>query len=82
LAEVAKNLTQTTSGGWSGGVIGAFPNSKNGAGWGLPVAPALVTSGRTNAALLLYPANPLSRATTTGYNLCAPAYPAPGYVNE
>jgi hypothetical protein len=80
MGEVVKNLPQVTSGLWTGGIIGAFPNTKNQAGWGLPVAAVLPVAGRTDSALLSNPANALTRATTTGYNLCAPTYAAPGYV--
>jgi ABC-type phosphate transport system substrate-binding protein len=78
VSEVASNLTQTTSGGWTGGLVGALANSKNLAGWGLPAAASLATP-RTDASVLAAPANPFTRAQTTGYNLCSKAFPASGY---
>ncbi len=85
MSEVVQNLGQKTDGvntTWTGGIIGAYPNNKNASGWGLTAANSLAVAKRTDAEMLANPANPLSRATTTGYNLCATPYSAPGYVNE
>jgi hypothetical protein len=85
MSEVVLNLGQKTDGTnttWTGGIIGAFINNKNASGWGLSITSTLAVANRTDAAMLLNPANPLSRATTTGYNLCANPYSAPNYVNE
>ena len=78
LSEISKNLPQTTSGLWTGGVMGALPGRSNGSGWGL-AAGASLTVPRTDASVLAYPANPTSRATTAGYSLCAVPLPASGY---
>ena len=83
MSELAQNLPQKTDGvntTWTGGVIGAYPNAKNASGWGLSVTNTLAVANRTDAAMLSNPANPLTRATTAGYNLCAPAYAVGGYV--
>jgi len=79
MSEIAQNLAQTTSGLWTGGVMGALPNRINAAGWGLP-AGASLTLPRTDATVLAYPANPATRAYSTGYNLCAAPLPSAGYV--
>jgi len=77
LSAVDSSLTQTL-GGWTGGVVGVVPNNKNQPGWGLPVAPGVGTP-RTDASVLAYPSSALTRATGTGYNLCAPLYNAATY---
>jgi len=79
LTQVAQNLPQTTSGQWTGGVLGALPNRQNVSGWGL-AAGASLTLPRTDASVLAYPANPATRATSQGYNLCAVPAPATGYA--
>jgi hypothetical protein len=78
LKEVITSLTQ--AGGWVGGLTGAAPNALTGnAGFGLPAGVSLVTP-RTDATVLAYPANPLSRVSQGRVNLCVPATPAtPGY---
>jgi ABC-type phosphate transport system substrate-binding protein len=81
MSEIAKNLPQTTSGQWTGGVMGALPNRQNVSGWGL-AAGASLTLPRTDASVLAYPANPATRATTAGYNLCAMPLPALGYTAQ
>ena len=81
VSEIAKNLAQTTSGGWTGGVLGALPNRQNGAGWGLAAGSSLATP-RTDLSVLNYPANPATRATATGYNLCAVPLPALGFTAQ
>ncbi len=81
LSEIAKNLPQTTSGQWTGGVMGALPNRQNVSGWGL-VAGASLAVPRTDASVLAYPANPATRATSLGYNLCAMPLPALGYAAQ
>ena len=78
LTQIAQNLPQTTSGQWTGGVLGALPNRQNVSGWGL-AAGASLTLPRTDASVLAYPANPSTRATSLGYNLCAMPIPATGY---
>jgi ABC-type phosphate transport system substrate-binding protein len=77
LSAVSSGLTQTL-GGWTGGLLGAQPNSNNATGWGLPVAANLLLP-RSDASVLTNPANPLSRGYGAGYNLCQPAQPARGY---
>ena len=81
VSEIAKNLQQTTSGQWTGGVLGALPNRQNVTGWGL-AAGASLTVPRTDASVLAYPANPATRATSLGYNLCAVPLPALGYAAQ
>ena len=81
ISEIAKNLPQTTSGQWTGGVMGALPNRQNVAGWGL-AAGASLTIPRTDASVLAYPANPATRATGAGYNLCAVPLPSVGYAAQ
>ena len=81
MSEIAQNLPQTTSGLWTGGVMGALANSKNQPGWGLPAGASLAVP-RSDSSVLTYPANPLTRATAVGYNLCAPAFPASGYAAQ
>ena len=81
ISEIAKNLPQTTSGQWTGGVLGALPNRQNVSGWGL-AAGASLTLPRTDASVLAYPANPATRATSAGYNLCAVPLPAVGYAAQ
>jgi len=81
LSEIAKNLQQTTSGQWTGGVMGALPNRQNVAGWGL-TAGASLSVPRTDASVLAYPANPATRALGTGYNLCAVPQVALGYAAQ
>ena len=78
MSEISQNLTQTTSGLWTGGILGALPGRQNVAGWGL-AAGASLTLPRTDASVLAYPANPATRATSLGYNLCAVPNPAVGY---
>ncbi|MEP6502328.1 MAG: substrate-binding domain-containing protein [Betaproteobacteria bacterium] len=78
LSAVSQGLTQPI-GGWTGGLLGAQPNNQNQTNtWGLAVAGSLPVV-RTNASVLANPANPLSRALSTGYNLCAQPTPARGY---
>ena len=81
ISEIAKNLAQTTSGQWTGGVLGALPNRQNVAGWGLN-ANSSRTVPRTDASVLAYPANAATRATSGGYNLCAVPLPAIGYTAQ
>jgi ABC-type phosphate transport system substrate-binding protein len=81
ISEIAKNLPQTTSGQWTGGVLGALPNRQNVSGFGL-AAGASLTLPRTDASVLAYPANPATRATSGGYNLCAVPLPQVGYTAE
>jgi hypothetical protein len=78
LSEVIGGLTQ--AGGWVGGLTGAAPNAVNGnAGFGLPAGASLNTP-RTDATVLAYPANPLTRFSQGRVNLCVPATAAtPGY---
>jgi hypothetical protein len=73
ISAVSQGLTQSI-GGWTGGLLGAQPNSQNGSGWGLPVT-ANLSLPRTDASILANPANPLSRATASGYKLCAQPQP-------
>ena len=77
---MSSGLTQPI-GGWTGGLLGAQPNSNNATGWGLPVAANLLLP-RSDASVLTNPANPLSRGYGAGYNLCQPAQPARGYKAE
>jgi hypothetical protein len=81
LSEVIGGLTQ--AGGWVGGLTGAAPNALAGnASFGLPAGASLVTP-RTDATVLAYPANPLTRVSQGRVNLCVPATPAvPGYKAE
>ena len=81
MSEIAQNLTQTTSGLWNGGVMGALAGGKNASGWGL-AGGASLTTPRTDASVLAYPANPFTHGVSSGYNLCAPAIPAIGYTND
>jgi len=80
LSAVSSGLQQTI-GLWTGGLLGAQPNSLNPTGWGLPVAGNL-TVPRSDASVLANPANPLSRGYGTGYNLCAQPQPSRGYKSE
>jgi ABC-type phosphate transport system substrate-binding protein len=81
LSAVSQGLTQPL-GGWTGGLLGSQPNNQNGSNaWGLPVAGSLAVP-RTDASLIANPANPLSRALSTGYNLCSQPTPARGYKSE
>ena len=75
MSEIAKNLPQTTSGLWTGGVMGALPAS----GWGLAAGASL--SGRTDASILAYPANPATR-NNGGQNLCNVPQPVSGFVAQ
>jgi ABC-type phosphate transport system substrate-binding protein len=79
ISEIAKNLPQSTSGQWTGGVMGALPGAKNAAGWGL-AAGTTVSLPRTDATMLALPANTSTRATSTGYNLCAMPAVASGFA--
>ena len=80
LSAISSGLQQPI-GGWTGGLLGAQPNSQNAAGWGLPVAANLAVP-RSDASVLANPANPLSRGYGTGYNLCAQPQPSRGYKAE
>lgn len=80
LSAVEQGLTQTL-GGWTGGLLGAQPNGQNQSGWGLAAGTNL-SIPRTDASVLLNPANPLTRAISSGYNLCVPAQPARNYKAE
>ncbi len=82
LTQIAQNLPQTTSGMWTGGVLGALPNKQNVTGWGLAAGSSL-TVPRTDASVLAYPANAATRAnSTSGYNLCNVPAPALGYAAQ
>ena len=77
LSAVDTGLTQPL-GGWVGGVVGVVPNNKNvtlGLNWGLQITPGLNVL-RTDASVLAYPSSAVTRATSSGYNLCAPLYNA------
>jgi len=76
LSEIGKNLPQTTSGEWTGGILGALPTGFN--SWGI-AAGASLTAGRTDASVLAYPANPATRAGSKGYNLCLFPQPTSGF---
>jgi len=80
-SEIANNLPQATSGLWTGGVMGALPGAKNGAGFGL-AAGTTVNLPRTDATMLALPANPATRATTSGYNLCNIPVIATGFKSQ
>ncbi len=76
LSEVSKNLPQTTSGLWTGGILGAVANART--GWGLAPG-ASRTLPRNETSVLAYPANPATRNGSAGYNLCLTPLPASGY---
>jgi hypothetical protein len=78
ISGIDSSLSQTTSGKWTGGVMGVLPNRHNVAGWGL-VPGASLTLPRTDASVLAYPANPASRTPGSGYDLCAVPLPQAGY---
>ena len=88
MSEIAQNLPQTTSGQWTGGVMGALPSRLNGGNaWGVPTTGLngvgatvnVLAVPRTDAEILSYPANPATRGTSGGYKLCALPQPASGY---
>ncbi len=81
MSEIAQNLPQTTSGLWTGGVMGALPGRQNTGGFGL-AAGASLTLPRTDASVLAYPANPMTRGTSQGYKLCSVPQPAVGYAAQ
>jgi len=81
MSEIAQNLPQTTSGLWTGGVMGALPGRQNTGGFGLAAGASLAIP-RTDASVLAYPANPLTRGTSQGYKLCSVPQPAVGYAAQ
>ncbi len=70
LSEVAKNLPQTTSGQWTGGVLSAMAGGANKAGWGVTPAAAQQAAPRSDASVLAAPVNLSTRSGSSGYNLC------------
>ncbi|MEO5688085.1 MAG: hypothetical protein ABIR54_12025 [Burkholderiaceae bacterium] len=79
MSEIAQNQPQTTSGLWTGGVMGALPTNHSGAGWGVAPSAAALLAGRTDASVLANPANMATRNGTSGYNLCNVPTPVSGF---
>jgi hypothetical protein len=80
LSELSQNLTQTTSGQWTGAILSAIKSGKQASGWGVTPSAAYLSSNRTDASVLAYPANPMTHQISSGYSLCAQPYPASGYA--
>ena len=80
VAGIASDLAQTTSGSFTGGLYGTLASRNNPNAFGLTPTAAFLTGVRADADVIATPYNPLTRSSSTGYNLCSEATPASGYL--